>query len=107
MKEVKWGIIGVGDVTEVKSGPAFNKVPNSRIVNVMRRNLEKAKEYAERHGISKFTNNADELLKDDEINAIYSATPPSSLNIQLKLLMPVNMFMLKNPWQPHTANVWI
>jgi predicted dehydrogenase len=78
MKDVKWGIIGVGDVTELKSGPAFNKVPNSQIVNVMRRNLEKAKDYAERHGISKFTNNADDLLNDDEINAIYIATPPSS-----------------------------
>ena len=78
MKEVKWGIIGVGDVTEVKSGPAFNKVPNSKIVNVMRRDLEKVKDYAKRQGISKFTNNADDLLNDDEVNAVYIATPPSS-----------------------------
>ena len=43
MKKINWGIIGCGDVTEVKSGPAFNKVKNSSLVAVMRRNTEKAK----------------------------------------------------------------
>ena len=42
---VNWGIIGCGDVCEVKSGPAFNKVSNSKLVAVMRRNVEKAKEH--------------------------------------------------------------
>jgi len=78
MNKVKWGIIGVGDVTEVKSGPAFNKVANSEIKMVMRRNLEKAKDYALRHSIKSFTNNADEVINNSEINAIYIATPPSS-----------------------------
>lgn len=76
MKTVQWGIIGCGDVTEKKSGPAFNKVPDSRIVAVMRRNAEKAKDYAQRHGISKWYNNAQQLIDDEEINAIYVATPP-------------------------------
>ena len=34
---INWGIIGCGNVTEVKSGPAFNKVENSSLVAVMRR----------------------------------------------------------------------
>lgn len=75
---VNWGIIGCGDVCEVKSGPAFNKVPNSKLVAVMRRDAEKAKDYAQRHGVSKFYSDAAELIKDDEVNAIYIATPPSS-----------------------------
>jgi len=78
MKKVNWGIIGVGDVTEVKSGPAFNKVNDSEIVMVMRRNLDKARDYAERHSIPNYTNNADDILNNPEINAIYIATPPSS-----------------------------
>jgi predicted dehydrogenase len=75
---VNWGIIGCGDVCEVKSGPAFNKVPNSKLVAVMRRDTEKAKDYAQRHGVAKFYSDAAELIKDDEVNAIYIATPPSS-----------------------------
>lgn len=73
---INWGIIGCGDVTEVKSGPAFNKVPNSKLVAVMRRNAEKAKDYAQRHGVEKWYSNADDLIKDADVNAIYIATPP-------------------------------
>jgi predicted dehydrogenase len=78
MKSVNWGIIGCGDVTEVKSGPAFHKVENSRLVAVMRRNGELAKDYAKRHHVPKWYNDADVLIADPEINAVYIATPPSS-----------------------------
>lgn len=73
---INWGIIGCGDVTEVKSGPAFNKVPASKLVAVMRRNADKAKDYAQRHGVGKWYSNADDLINDSEVNAIYIATPP-------------------------------
>lgn len=73
---IKWGIIGCGDVTEVKSGPAFNKVPNSKLVAVMRRNEAKARDYAQRHGVEKWYSSADDLINDDDVNAIYIATPP-------------------------------
>ena len=76
MKTIKWGIIGCGDVTEVKSGPAFNKVPDSKLVAVMRRDAAKAGDYAKRHGVPKWYSNAYELINDPEINAIYVATPP-------------------------------
>ena len=78
MEKVKWGIIGVGDVTEIKSGPAFNKIKNSEIAAVMRRTTSKAKDYAERHNIAKWYDDADKLINDPEVNAIYIATPPSS-----------------------------
>lgn len=76
MKSVQWGIIGCGDVTEVKSGPAFNKVPNSKLVAVMRRNEEKVKDYAQRHGVPKWYTDAAALIADPEVTAIYIATPP-------------------------------
>ena len=75
---IKWGIIGCGDVTEVKSGPAFNKVPGSELVAVMRRDAAKAKDYAERHGVPTYYHEAQLLIDDPEINAIYIATPPGS-----------------------------
>ena len=78
MEKIKWGMIGCGDVTEVKSGPAFNKVENSSLVAVMRRDAEKAKDYAHRHGVSKWYDDANKLINDEEVNAIYIATPPSS-----------------------------
>jgi predicted dehydrogenase len=90
---VNWGIIGCGDVCEVKSGPAFNKVANSKLVAVMRRNLDKAKDFAHRHGVPKYYTDAAELTNDPEVNAIYIATPPSShesyLEMALKAGKPV------------------
>ena len=77
MQEIKWGIIGCGDVTEVKSGPAFNKVANSALVAVMRRDAAKAKDYAFRHGVPKWYADGEELINDPEVNAIYIATPPA------------------------------
>ncbi|SFE59332.1 Gfo/Idh/MocA family protein [Thermophagus xiamenensis] len=77
-KIIKWGIIGCGDVTELKSGPAFNKVEGSQLVAVMRRNKDKARDYALRHRVPKWYSDADALIHDDEVNAVYIATPPSS-----------------------------
>jgi len=78
MHKINWGIIGCGDVTEVKSGPAFNKVNNSSLVAVMRRNEEKAMDYAKRHAVPKWYTDAQALINDPEVNAVYVATPPSS-----------------------------
>jgi predicted dehydrogenase len=78
MNKINWGIIGCGDVTEVKSGPAFNKVKNSALVAVMRRDAVKAEDYARRHEVPKWYSQAADLINDPAVNAIYVATPPSS-----------------------------
>ena len=78
MNTINWGIIGCGDVTEVKSGPAFNKVEGSKLVAVMRRDAAKAADYAKRHSVDKWYDDAEALMSDAEINAIYIATPPAS-----------------------------
>jgi predicted dehydrogenase len=75
---INWGMIGCGDVTEVKSGPAFSKVEGSKLVAVMRRNRFLAEEYAIRHNVPRFYTNADDLINDNEVNAVYVATPPAS-----------------------------
>lgn len=75
---IKWGFIGCGSVTEHKSGPAFKKVESSEVVAVMSRHLDKAKNYAKTRGIKKWYDDAQSLINDPEINAVYIATPPSS-----------------------------
>jgi predicted dehydrogenase len=78
MRTIRWGIVGCGDVTEVKSGPGFQKANYSKLVAVMRRNGDLAKEYAHRHNVPKWYDNAEELINDPEIDAVYIATPPSA-----------------------------
>ena len=78
MKEIHWGFIGCGEVTEKKSGPAFNQIAGSKIVAVMSRSGDKARSYAERHNVPKWYTDAQALIDDPEVNAIYIATPPSS-----------------------------
>lgn len=78
MQNIRWGIIGCGDVTEVKSGPAFQKASRSRLVAVMRRTGELARDYAQRHGVPKWYDNATALIDDSEVDAIYIATPPAN-----------------------------
>jgi predicted dehydrogenase len=74
---INWGIIGCGKVTELKSGPAFNKVADSRLLAVMRRNAKLAEDYANRHNVQRFYTASDDLINDKDINAVYIATPPA------------------------------
>ena len=78
MKEIRWGFIGCGEVTEKKSGPAFSEVAGSSVVAVMSRSEQKARRYAENHHIGKWYTDAQELIDDSDVNAVYIATPPSS-----------------------------
>jgi predicted dehydrogenase len=77
MNTIRWGILGCGDVTEVKSGPGFQKAANSALIAVMRRDGAKAADYAKRHGVAKSYDDAARLIADPEVDAVYIATPPS------------------------------
>jgi 1,5-anhydro-D-fructose reductase (1,5-anhydro-D-mannitol-forming) len=77
MALIRWGIIGCGDVTEVKSGPAFQKASGSALVAVMRRDAAKAADYARRHSVPRWYTDANKLINDAEVDAVYIATPPS------------------------------
>ncbi|HEX9152025.1 MAG TPA: Gfo/Idh/MocA family oxidoreductase [Flavobacterium sp.] len=77
-KIIHWGIIGCGDVTEIKSGPAYQKTKGFELSAVMRRDALKSADYAKRHRIKKYYSDADRMINDPEIDAIYIATPPDS-----------------------------
>ncbi len=78
MNYIKWGFIGCGEVTEIKSGPAFSEVEGSSVVAVMSRTEDRARTYAVKRGIPKWYTDAQELIDDPDVNAVYVATPPSS-----------------------------
>jgi len=75
---IKWGIIGCGDVCEIKSGPAFYKAEGSSLVAVMRRDASKAEDFARRHHVARWYSDAAQLIADPQVDAVYIATPPSS-----------------------------
>ncbi|TBW28639.1 Gfo/Idh/MocA family protein [Gramella sp. KN1008] len=98
MEKVSWGIIGCGAVAEQKSGPAFQKSVNSSLLAVMRRNSDKAKDFARRHGVALWYDNADDLLNNSEISAVYIATPPvSHLELTLKAIKAGKNIYLEKP----------
>ncbi len=101
-KIIRWGIIGCGNVTEMKSGPAFQKTEGFEIVAVMRRDAEKAADYAKRHGIKKYYSNADDLINDPEVDAVYIATPPDSHKFYgLKVALAGKPCCIEKPLAPN------
>ncbi len=78
MDNIRWGIIGCGDVTEKKSGPGFQKARGAELVAVMRRSGDLARDYAKRHKVPRWYDDADRLITDPSVDAVYIATPPTT-----------------------------
>lgn len=95
---ITWGILGCGDVTEVKSGPALQKAAGSRLVCVMRRDADLAADYAIRHNVPRWTSDAETLISDPELDAIYIATPPSThADFAIRALQAGKNVLLEKP----------
>ena len=75
---IHWGILGCGNVCEVKSGPGLQKAAGSQLALVMRRDAALAEDYARRHGVARWTTDAEALLRDPDVDAVYIATPPGT-----------------------------
>jgi len=98
MHSVRWGIVGCGNVTEVKSGPGFQKADGSSLVAVMRRDREKAEDYAQRHGVPRVHDTAEALIHDSDVDAVYIATPPSShLDLALRVAAARKPCLVEKP----------
>ena len=98
MDLVQWGIVGCGNVTEVKSGPGFQKAAGSSLVAVMRRDRRKAEDYARRHGVPRVHDTAEDLIHDPEVTAVYIATPPSThLEIALRVAAAGKPCLVEKP----------
>ena len=101
-KIIRWGIVGCGNVTEIKSGPAYQKTEGFKLMAVMRRDADKVADYAKRHGISKYYTDADALINDPEIDAIYIATPPDTHKYYgLKVALAGKACCIEKPLAPN------
>lgn len=101
-KTINWGFIGCGSVTETKSGPAYKQTDGFNVIAVMRRNKEKAKDYSKRHNIAKYYTNADDLINDPDVDAIYIATPPDTHKLYaLKVAEANKPCCIEKPITPH------
>lgn len=101
LDKVKWGFIGCGEVTEKKSGPAFALIEGSEVVAVMSRDKEKAQSYAKRHNIPRWYSDPQQLIGDEDVNAIYIATPPSShATFAIMAMKAGKPVYIENQWQP-------
>lgn len=78
IKLLKWGLIGCGDVTESKSGPAYQNVDGMELYAVCARTPGKARDFAKRHNVPHFYNDVEKLINDTNLDAVYIATPPDS-----------------------------
>ncbi len=74
MKIIKWGIIGTGMISS-NFAAALNSLDNTDMVAVASRDLNKAKEFANRFRIKKAYGSYEELVMDPEIDVIYIGTP--------------------------------
>jgi 1,5-anhydro-D-fructose reductase (1,5-anhydro-D-mannitol-forming) len=104
---VRWGILGCGDVCEVKSGPAFQRATGSELVAVMRRDRAKAEDFARRHGVPAFYDDADALIADPQVDAVYIATPPGNhLELALKVAAANKPAYIEKPMARTFAECW-
>ena len=102
--EICWGILGCGDVTEVKSGPALQNANRSSVAAVMRRDGAKAQDYATRHGIDTWYDDARSLINDKNVNAIYIATPPEShMDLTMQALASGKPVFVEKPMARNVA----
>jgi predicted dehydrogenase len=88
----------------VKSGPGFRKADGSQLVAVMRRNGALAADYAKRHGVPRWYDDARALVDDPEVDAVYVATPPGAHleGVQLAAAAGKPVYVEK-PMARHTA----
>lgn len=73
---VNWGIIGAGKIAESQMAPAIATASGHELVAVSRRALDAAQRFADRHGARRAYDSVEALLEDDQVNAVYVATPP-------------------------------
>ncbi|WP_026887951.1 Gfo/Idh/MocA family protein [Clostridium beijerinckii] len=73
MNKINWAILGPGTIA-ADFAKAISEV-NGSIYAVGSRNIEKARDFADRYNIEKAYGDYDEMLKDDNIDVVYIATP--------------------------------
>jgi len=75
MMMLKWGVLGAGSVAHRRAIPAINEADDAMLLALFNRTEEKAKQMAEEHGAKRYYTSVDELIADEELNALYVSSP--------------------------------
>jgi predicted dehydrogenase len=75
MKQVKWGLIGCGDIARKRVAPALRDLPSCDLVALSRSQTDLLEPFAKEFGAKRWFANWEELISDEEISAVYVATP--------------------------------
>ena len=75
MGKVKWGILGTANVARWGMIPGMKKAGNCEMYAIAGRSAEKAADFKEKYGFEKSYGSYDELLKDEEVQAVYIPLP--------------------------------
>jgi 1,5-anhydro-D-fructose reductase (1,5-anhydro-D-mannitol-forming) len=75
MMTIGWGVIGIGIHANRFVGPAINRAADTSFVSVCSRSLDRAKDFASKHGVKRCYDSYEKMLEDPEVDVIYIATP--------------------------------
>ncbi len=74
-KKLRWGLIGCGDISRKRVAPALRLIPECELIAVSRARVDLAEAFANEFGAKRWYGDWRELIADDEIDAVYIATP--------------------------------
>jgi len=72
---LRWGVLGASGVANRRTMPAINETKYGLLHSLFSRSEEKARELAERHGAERYYWNLEGFFNDEEMDAVYIATP--------------------------------
>jgi len=73
--KLRWGLIGCGDISRKRVAPALRLIPECELIAVSRARVDLAEAFANEFGANRWYVDWRELIADDEIDAVYIATP--------------------------------
>lgn len=72
--DIRWLLVGTGDIASKRVGPALNAVEGSRVVGVVSHDAQRAKAFAPQLGAHEAYGDLSEALKQTQANSVYVAT---------------------------------
>lgn len=73
-EKLRWGVLGTARIVR-KTIPALQETKNGEVMGIASRSEEKAREYADKHGIPQAFGSYEALLASEDIDAVYICLP--------------------------------
>ena len=75
MRKIKWGVLGTAGIAKGQTIPGMKEAANCELYAIAGRNIEKAKLFQEEFGFEKASGSYEELIQDENVEAIYIPLP--------------------------------